>query len=174
MSKAIKKLNILPQDIIESKILLIRGKKVMLDRDLANLYGVTTGNLNKAVKRNIERFPNDFMFQLSELESKNLMFQFGISSWGGTRKSPYAFTEQGIAMLSGILKSKKAVEVNIAIMRIFVNIRKFVSTYEGLAVKISELEQKYDKKIINIFKVLDILMKEDKNKKVKEIGFKCD
>ncbi len=174
MSKAIKKLNILPQDIIESKILLIRGKKVMLDRDLANLYGVTTGNLNKAVKRNIERFPNDFMFQLSELESKNLMFQFGISSWGGTRKSPYAFTEQGIAMLSGILKSKKAVEVNIAIMRIFVNIRKFVSTYEGLAVKIFELEQKYDKKIINIFKVLDSLMKEDKSKKVKEIGFKCE
>ena len=175
MPKIIKKENIISQDLIESKILLIRGKKVMLDRDLANLYGVVTGNLNKAVKRNIERFPDDFMFKLSELESKNLMFQFGISSWGGTRKLPYAFTEQGIAMLSSVLKSKKAVEVNIAIMRIFVNIRKFISSYEGLAMKIAGLEKKYDKKIGKIFKVLDYLIKgnEKEEKDKKEIGFKA-
>ena len=176
MPKIIKISNIAPRDIIESKILLIRGKKVILDRDLASLYGVATGNLNKAVRRNIERFPNDFMFQLSEAESKNLMFQFGISSWGGTRKLPYVFTEQGVAMLSSVLRSKKAIQVNVAIMRIFVNIRKFVSSYDGLAMNIAELEKKYDKKIYKIFKVLDYLTKEsedEKKKNKREIGFKC-
>jgi hypothetical protein len=105
--------NIVPQEIIETKIFLIRGKKVMLDRDLAQLYGVTTSNLNKAVRRNIERFPEDFMFQLSKEEFENLIFHFGTSSWGGTRKLPFAFTENGVAMLSSVLNSKRAVQVNI-------------------------------------------------------------
>jgi hypothetical protein len=95
-------MEVIPQQLIESKILIIRGKKVMLDRDLAALYGVETFNLNKAVKRNVDRFPEDFMFQLTNEEFKNLIFHFGISSWGGTRKLPYVFTENGVAMLSGI------------------------------------------------------------------------
>lgn len=111
---------------IQSKIYEIRGQRVMLDRDLAELYGVTTGNLNKAVKRNIERFPERFMFQLTE--QKFLIFQNGTSSWGGTRKLPYAFTEQGLAMLSGVLNSDTAIEVNIAIMRAFVAVRQLITT----------------------------------------------
>ncbi|MEA3463812.1 MAG: ORF6N domain-containing protein [Patescibacteria group bacterium] len=172
MSKIIKK-NILPQDIIESKIFLIRGKKVMLDRDLANLYGVTTGRLNEQVRRNIDRFPDDFMFQLSKEEFDILISQIATSSWGGIRKLPLVFAEQGVAMLSSVLKSKKAIKVNIAIMRVFVNIRKFVSSYEGLAMKIAELEKKYDKKIGKIFTVLDYLIKgsEEEKKKKNEIGF---
>ena len=103
------KLIVTPDEIIINKIYLIRGKKVMLDRDLAELYDVTTGNLNKAVARNIKRFPQDFMFQLEDHEVKNLIFQNGISSWGGSRKAPYAFTEQGVAMLAG-RKMRPAVE----------------------------------------------------------------
>jgi ORF6N domain len=112
-SKAVVKV---PDEIIMNQIYYIRGQKVMLDKDLAELYDVTTGNLNKAVKRNIKRFPDDFMFQLTNEEYKNLMFQFGTSSWGGTRKMPFAFTEQGVAMLSGILSSDRAIAVNIQIM----------------------------------------------------------
>ena len=199
MPKIIKSLSITPQDVIESKILLIRGKKVMLDRDLANLYGVTTGRLNEQVRRNIERFSDDFMFQLSKEEFDILISQIAIlddknsknsedshflrsqnailkSERGKHRKYlPYVFTEQGVAMLSSVLNSKKAIQVNVAIMRTFVNIRKFVSSYEGLAMKVAELEKKYDKKIYKIFKVLDYLMKgsEDEKKNKKEIGFKC-
>src|SRR4030065_2080508 len=103
---------LMPVEMIEKKILLIRGEKVMLDADLAELYEVETFNLNKAVKRNIDRFPDDFMFQLSNEEFKNLIFHFGISSWGGTRKLPYAFTENGVAMLSSVLNSKLAIHVN--------------------------------------------------------------
>ncbi len=118
--------------IIQSKIYVIRGQRVMLDRDLAELYQVTTGNLNKAVKRNIKRFPSDFMFQLTEGEfellKNNLIFQNGTSSWGGTRKLPYAFTEQGLAMLSGILNSDVAIDVNINIMRAFVAIRRMTAS----------------------------------------------
>ena len=110
---------------IRSKIYEIRGQRVMLDRDLAELYGVTTGNLNKAVKRNIRRFPPDFMFQLTKEEfyglNRNLIFQNGISSWGGTRKLPYAFTQAGLAMLSGVLNSDIAIDANIKIMRVFVS-----------------------------------------------------
>lgn len=117
--------------IIQSKIYEIRGHKVMLDRDLAELYQVTTGNLNKAVKRNIKRFPSDFMFQLTleefEQLKANLIFQNGTSNWGGTRKLPYAFTEQGLAMLSGILNSDTAIQVNINIMRAFVAIRQLIT-----------------------------------------------
>ncbi len=115
---------------IQSKIYEIRGQRVMLDRDLAELYKVTTGNLNKAVQRNIKRFPNDFMFRLTKEEfdslKANLIFQNGISNWGGTRKLPSAFTEQGLAMLSGILNSDVAIQVNINIMRAFVAIRQMI------------------------------------------------
>ena len=117
--------------LIQSKIYEIRGHKVMIDRDLAELYQVTTGNLNKSVQRNIKRFPSDFMFQLTKEEfdqlKTNLIFQNGISNWGGTRKLPYAFTEQGPAMLSGISNSDTAIQVNINIMRAFVAVRRLIS-----------------------------------------------
>ena len=117
--------------LIQSKIYEIRGHTVMIDRDLAELYQVTTGNLNKSVQRNIKRFPSDFMFQLTKEEfdqlKTNLIFQNGISNWGGTRKLPYAFTEQGLAMLSGILSSDTAIQVNINIMRAFVAVRRLIS-----------------------------------------------
>ena len=112
---------------VESLIRVIRGQQVMLDRDLAELYGVETKRLNEQVKRNIERFPEDFMFQLTQNEFDNLKSQFATSSWGGVRKLPYAFTEQGVAMLSGVLKSSTAVEVNIRIMRAFVSMRHFMA-----------------------------------------------
>ena len=132
--------------LIQSKIYEIRGQKVMLDRDLAELYQVTTGNLNKAVQRNIKRFPPDFMFQLTKEEfdelKANLIFQNGISNWGGPRKFPYAFTEQGLAMLSGILNSDIAINVNISIMRAFVDIRQMIASPKTN--KIDELEKRMD------------------------------
>ena len=128
-------------EMIRSKIYLIRGHKVMLDRDLAELYGVETRYLNKAVKRNIKRFPSDFMFQLTKQELENLMFQNGTSSWGGSRKLPYAFTEQGIAMLSGILNSDIAISVNIQIIRIFIKMREMILSHKDLLLKI---EHAYD------------------------------
>lgn len=132
----------IPSEVVATKILLVRGKKVMLDKDLAGLYGVETRDLNKAVKRNLQRFPDDFMFQLTE-EERNLMFQIGTSSWGGTRKLPYVFTEQGVAMLSSVLKSERAIWVNIAIMRAFVRMREILLTNKDLAAKIDVLELKY-------------------------------
>ncbi|MCK5320236.1 ORF6N domain-containing protein [Candidatus Parcubacteria bacterium] len=164
--------NVIPLEKIENKILLIRGQKVILDSDLAKLYEIETRALNQAVKRNMEKFPDDFMFSLKREEIMNLsQFVIGLK----IKHSPnvQVFTEQGVAMLSSVLKSRKAIKVNIAIMRTFVNIRKFVSTYEGLARKIAEMENKYDNKVMDIYKVLDSFRKEDKNKKVKEIGFKC-
>jgi hypothetical protein len=130
-------------EVVEQKIFLLRGIKVMLDKDLALLYGVDTRNLNKAVKRNIDRFPLDFMFQLKNEEFKSLMFQFGTSNRGGTRKLPYAFTEQGVAMLSSVLHSKRAVQVNIAIMRVFVRIKELVPTYHKLISRVKTLEKKH-------------------------------
>ena len=133
--------------IIENKIYEIRGQKVMLDFDLAEMYEIETKNLNKAVKRNIERFPEDFMFQLTTQELTNLRFQIGTSSWGGTRYSPFAFTEQGVAMLSGILRSPKAIEVNINIMRAFVHMRQYLLSHapkqelEELRKRIEYLEE---------------------------------
>ena len=132
--------------IIENKIYEIRGQKVMLDFDLAEMYEVTTGNFNKAIKRNIERFPARFMFQLNKDEF-NLIFQNGISSWGGTRKMPYAFTEQGVAMLSGVLKSPRAIEVSINIMDAFVHMRQYLLSHapqqelEELRKRIEYLEE---------------------------------
>ncbi len=119
--------------LVESKILIIRGQKVLLDSDLASLYQVTTGNLNKAVRRNRERFPEDFMFHLSLDEAETLLFQIGRANRGGRRTCPYAFTEQGIAMLSGVLTSQRAIEVNVAIMRTFVRLRQLLATHEELA-----------------------------------------
>lgn len=113
---------------IRNRIHEIRGRQVMLDKDLAELYGVQTRDLNKAVKRNMDRFPADFMFQLTKEEMENLMFQNGTSRWGGTRKLPFAFTEQGVAMLSGVLRSPTAIEVNIRIMRTFVAVRQYLAT----------------------------------------------
>jgi len=140
-----KNLSVIQDDIISSKIYLIRDKKIMMDKDLAVLYGVTTGNLNKAVKRNIKRFPDDFMFQLTKEEIDNLIFQFGTSSWGGTRSLPFAFTEQGVAMLSGILNSDRAIQVNIQIMRIFTRLREML--VENLSIRI-EIES-IKKKLVN-------------------------
>ena len=131
----------IPDEIIINKIYFIRGKKVMLDKDLAELYNVTTGNFNKAVIRNIKRFPDDFMFQLDNEEFKNLTFQNGISSWGGTRKTPYAFTEQGVAMLSGILTSDVAIEVNIRFIRIFTRLREMLLTHTDILLKLEQLEK---------------------------------
>jgi hypothetical protein len=119
----------------------IRGVKVMLDRDLAELYEVETRALNQAVKRNEKRFPEDFMFQLTGEEVENLMSQFVTSSYGGVRKLPYAFTEQGVAMLSGVLKSDRAIEVNIAIMRAFVEMRRYVLGLSGTDIEIGELRK---------------------------------
>ena len=125
---------------IKKSILEIRGKKVMLDMDLAIIYEVETRVLKQAVRRNIDRFPDDFMFELTAEELKNLTSQFVTSSWGGQRHKPFAFTEQGIAMLSSVLKSKKAIQMNIAIMRAFVMMRQFALTYQELSEKLLELE----------------------------------
>ncbi|MBI5699430.1 ORF6N domain-containing protein [Candidatus Saganbacteria bacterium] len=151
--------DIIPQERIESKIFLIRGQKVILDVDLANLYGVKTFVLNQAVKRNIERFPDDFMFQLSKEETNILKSQFVISSWGGRRTFPYAFTEQGIAMLSGILNSKRAIHVNIMIMRTFIRLKQMITTHKELAHKIEELERKYKKHDIEIETIFGAIKK---------------
>jgi len=143
----------------------------MIDKDLAVLYGVTTFNLNKAVKRNLDRFPEDFMFQLNKEEF--LIFQNGISKKGrgGTRKLPFVFTEQGVTMLASVLRSKRAVQISIQVVRIFVKLREILATHRELREKVEAMEQKYDKKFNMIFKVIAQLMKEDAVPKNK-IGFK--
>ncbi len=158
------KTSLIPQETIEGKILLIRGKKVMLDRDLAALYGVETSYLKRQVKRNIERFPEDFMFQLSKEELGNWRCQFVTSNSTdkmGLRYPPYAFTEQGVAMLSSVLKSKRAVKVNIQMMRAFVKLRQILSTNKELVHILSQLErktEKHDTEIQAIFKAISQLM----------------
>ncbi|MBI4810693.1 MAG: ORF6N domain-containing protein [Ignavibacteriales bacterium] len=164
---------LIPIEVIEKKIFLLRGQKVMLDKDIAELYGVETYNLNKAVKRNIDRFPIDFMFQLTEEEFKNLIFHFGISKWGGTRKLPYAFTEQGVAMLSSVLRSKRAVQVNIEIMRAFVKLRELLATHKELARKLEELEKKYDSQFKIVFEAIHQLMLPPEKPK-RQIGFRVE
>ncbi len=170
--------DIILQEKIRNKIMLIRGQRVMLDRDLAEFYGVKTGALNQAVKRNRERFPGDFMFQLSKAEVEKWKSQIVISNKEkmGLRKKPYVFTEPGIAMLSSVLKSKKAVQINIAIMRVFVMVSRIINSSNDLAEKIDELEKKYDKhdrKIKDIFSALHYLIKgKEKEDNKKEIGFK--
>jgi len=130
------------QEIITNKIFNLRGQNVLMDKDLARLYGVSTRNLNKAVTRNLNRFPEDFMFQLTKSEFEDLMFHFGTSKRGGTRKLTRAFTEQGVAMLSSVLRSKRAVQVNIVIMHAFVKFREVFSAHKALAEKFHELEKR--------------------------------
>jgi len=162
---------IMPAEQIESIILLIRGQKVILDRDLAQLYRVTTGNLNKAVKRNLDRFPNDFMFPLTKEEYESLRFQFGIFKKGQHSKYlPYAFTEQGVAMLSSVLRSKQAVHVNIEIMRAFVRLRQMLSAHKDLERKLAALENKYDEQFRVVFDAIRALMASPEKPR-KRIGF---
>ncbi|MCD6322277.1 MAG: ORF6N domain-containing protein [Clostridiales bacterium] len=157
-----KKNLILPIEKIRNRIFIIRGVQVIIDSDLAEMYQVTTGRLNEQVKRNTERFPNDFMFQLTADEWQNLKSQNAISSWGGRRKLPYVFSEQGISTLSGVLKSDIAVKVNISIMRTFVEMRKFLTLNAGIFQRIDSMEKKQigyqietDQKFEKIFKALD-------------------
>ena len=159
-----------PQEIIESKIFIIRGHKVMLDSDLAALYGVTTKNLNKAVARNLESFPEDFMYKLKKRELENLRFQTGTSSWGGRRYSPYAFTENGVSMLSSVLKSPRAREVNIQIMRTFTKLRELLNTHADLRRKLGAMEKKYDYQFKVVFDAIKSLISAP-DKPVKKIGF---
>jgi len=155
---------------IEQWIFLIHGKKVMLDFHLAELYGVETKALKRAVRRNQERFPEDFCFELSREELENLRYQFGTSSWGGQRYVPYVFTEQGVAMLSSVLRSKRAVQVNIDIMRAFVRLREILATHKELTGKLDELEKKYDKQFAIVFEAIRELMQPPEKPK-KQIGF---
>jgi hypothetical protein len=155
--------NIISNEAILDKIYYIRGQKVMLDTDLANLYAVETKNLNKAVSRNQKRFPLDFMFQLTDDEFKNLKFQFGTSSWGGKRKLPYVFTEQGVAMLSGVLHSERAINVNIQIMRIFSKVRQMLVDNTELRLEIEKIKGKLnnqDKNMEVVFQYLDELIQQ--------------
>ncbi len=164
---------LIPIEIIERKIYLIRSQKVMLDSDLAELYGVKTFNLNKALKRNIDRFPQDFMFQLTKEEADSLRFQIGMSKTtgrGGRRYLPYVFTEQGVAMLSGVLNSKRAVQVNIAIMRAFVKLREMIASHKDLEKKLNELEKKFDGQFQIVFEAIRQLMIIEAKPK-KKIGF---
>jgi hypothetical protein len=161
---------------IKNSILEIRGFKVILDFELAKMYQVETRALKQAVRRNIERFPTDFMFELTEEEMKNLTSHFVTSSWGGTRHQSYAFTEQGIAMLSSVLKSKKAIHMNISIMRAFVMMRQWAMNHKELSEKLTELEQQYGQKFKDIEQVLNYLIQKDQKSVQqaarKEIGFK--
>jgi len=165
------KQSVIPGERIEKAILLIRGLKVILDRDLAELYGVTTGNLNKAVKRNLDRFPSDFMFQLKKEEYEALRFHFGILKRGQHSKYlPCAFTEQGVAMLSSVLRSKRAVHVNIEIMRAFVRLRQILSAHKELEKKLEEMEMKYDEQFQVVLEAIRQLMTPPEPTK-KKIGF---
>ena len=162
---------VVPVDQIESIIFLIRGQKVMLSPHLAELYNIEPRVLVQAVKRNIDRFPEDFMFQLTDDEFLSLKSQIVISSWGGSRRAkPYAFTEQGVAMLSSVLRSKRAVRVNIEIMRTFVQLRQLLASHTELAGKLLEMEKKYDEQFKIVFEVINQLMTPPE-KPHKKIGF---
>ncbi|MDR1997323.1 MAG: ORF6N domain-containing protein [Candidatus Margulisbacteria bacterium] len=154
-----KEITIVPE-VIENKIFLIRGKKVMLDNDLAALYSVETKQLKRAVKRNLKRFPEDFMFELTKKEFKVLRCHFGTSKTrGGRQYAPYAFTEQGLAMLSGILSSNRAIAVNIQIMRTFTKLRAIILTHKELQNKIAEMEKKYDHQFQAVFEAIKQLLR---------------
>jgi hypothetical protein len=177
---------IIPSEIIENRIFLIRGKKVMFDRDLARLYGVETKVLNQAVRRNIARFPDDFMFRLTKEESQIWKSQIVTSSSDNSLRSqivtlkrgqhlkyqPIAFTEQGVAMLSSVLKSRKAIRVNIQIMRTFTKIREMIISNKALREKIEAMERKYDSKFKVVFDVIKRLIEKDKIEPVKIVGFR--
>jgi hypothetical protein len=169
---------IVPDEIVMNQIYFIRNQKVMLDKELAELYQVTTGVLNQAVQRNIKRFPSDFMFQLTDQEWSNLKSQIVTSSWGGRRSLPHAFTEQGVAMLSGVLNSDRAIAVNIQIMRIFIRIRQMFIDNTGLRLEVEKIKGKLDNQDKNmeiVFRYLDELIEVKNNPKPrKRIGFKSD
>jgi len=167
----------IPDEIVLSKIYLVRGHKVMLDRDLAELYGVETRRLNEQVSRNIERFPHDFMFQLNNDEWPNLKSQFATSSWGGSRKLPFAFTEHGVLMLSSVLSSKQAIQVNIQIIRIFTRVRQMLTDHTELRLEIEKIKKKLDNQDKNmevVFQYIDELLdKKDQPVPKKDlIGYK--
>lgn len=174
-----KRHSVIPDEAVISKIYFIRNEKVMLDSDLAELYGVETRRLNEQVKRNIDRFPEDFMFQLTETEFENLKSQIATSSWGGRRKLPYAFTEHGVLMLSSVLNSDLAIKVNIQIMRVYTKIRNMLATHKDLLLKFEQFESKlvdHDDKIMLILEYIKQFEKakqqelEQKNRP--KIGFK--
>ena len=168
--------SIVPDEIISSKIYIIRQQKVMLDYDLAELYVVETKQLKRQVRRNIERFPEDFMFELTQQEYEILRSQFGTSSWGGTRYAPMAFTEQGVAMLSSVLNSPTSIKVNIQIIRVFTKIRQILTDTLSIKLEIEEIKKKLSNNTKNIelvFNYLDELIdKKDNSESRKEIGFK--
>ncbi len=174
----------LSTDLVEQRIFLIRDQKVMLDSDLASLYGVTTKAFNQAVRRNISRFPDDFMFQLSAEESENLRSQFvtsnlisqnGISKdgRGGRRYQPYVFTEQGVAMLSSVLRNERAIQVNIAIMRAFIKLRSILAEHKELAKKVEELEKDTKSSFEAVIELIDKYLKPPSKPKLK-IGFRTE
>jgi hypothetical protein len=173
-------------EVVATKILLVRGRKVMLDRDLAQLYGASPKVLNQAVKRNLTRFPEDFMFQLTKEEVESLRSQFVTlneqvaNEQDRTKRGrhlkylPYAFTQEGVAMLSSVLNSERAIQVNIAIMRAFVKLREFLLTHKELAQKIEELERKYDRKFLVVFEAIKKLLEPVPEPKKPPIGFRKD
>ena len=168
--------SLLSEETIANKIYFIRNQKVMLDRDLAALYGIETKVLNQAVKRNMSRFPEDFMFQLTEIVFQNLKSQIVTSSWGGSRKLPSAFTEHGVLMLSSVLKSDKAIQVNIQIMRIFTKVRQMLLDTTELKIDILQIQKKlenHDKNIELVFSYLDELTEKKENEPPRPtIGYK--
>jgi hypothetical protein len=170
MSKSL----VIPDEVVLSKIYMIRNQKVMLDDDLAELYQVETRRLNEQVKRNLDRFPADFMFQLSEEEWENLMSQNATSSWGGRRKIPYVFTEHGVLMLSSVLNSDRAIQVNIQIMRIYAKLREMFMTNKDILLKLEKLERSvvnHDQDIRVVFDYLKELLN-PKREPMRKIGFK--
>lgn len=167
---------VIPVEVVISKIYHLRNHKVMLDSDLAELYGVETRVLNQQVKRNADRFPADFMFQLEAEEWENLKSQNEISSWGGRRKPPYVFTEHGVLMLSSVLNSKKAIAVNIQVVRIFTKLREMLLTHKDILLEMEEIRKKVsgqDKKIDLVFTYLKQFIKEQETPR-KRIGFNKD
>ncbi len=163
--------NLIPIEVIKERIFFIRGERVMIDRDLAELYGVETKQLKRQVRRNIDRFPEDFMFELTKEEYDVLRRQFGTLKRGRHAKyPPLAFTEQGVAMLSSVLNSNRAIQVNIAIMRTFTRLRKMLATHAELKKKIEEMEKKYDEQFRVVFKALGQLLEADEKPK-RKIGF---
>jgi hypothetical protein len=167
--------DIMPIARIIGRIYLLRGKKVIMDRDLAGLYEVETGQLKRAVRRNIERFPNDFMFELTKSELVDWRCQFGTSNGDkmGLRYSPMVFTEQGVAMLSSVLRSKRAIQVNIQIMRAFAELRRMLATHDKLARRVDEMEKKYDEQLQVVFETIKQLMTPPE-KPCKKIGFEVE
>jgi len=172
------------ENLVISKIYLVRGQKVMLDEDLSEMYGLETRRLNEQVKRNIERFPQDFMFQLTDKEFENLKSQFATSSWGGRRKLPFVFTEHGVLMLSSVLSSPTAIQVNIKIMRVYTKLREMLLTHKDILIKLEQLESKVikqevrgikqEEEIQTVFKALKKLIEQPTLEPRKRIGFKKD